>query len=127
MIKRLTSTNAPAPIGSYSAATQIGSVLFTSGQLPFIPESKDIPDGIIAQTKQVMANLNHILVDNGTSFDHVAKTTVYINDLKLLPTFDQVYRSYFHDGFPARTAVLVSELPAQTLLEVDMVAEVPED
>lgn len=124
MIKRLTSTHIPAPLGSYAAATQIGSVLFTSGQLPLSPESTAVPEGIIAQTKQVMTNLNHVLVDNGTSFDHVAKTTVYINDLKLLASFDQVYRTYFHDGYPARTAVLVSELPAQALLEVDMVAEV---
>lgn len=83
MIQRLTSDKTPAAVGSYSAASKVGNLIFTSGQLPINAETGKIdqPDSIEWQVNQSLTNIKHILEDNGSSMQAVVKTTVYLADI----------------------------------------------
>lgn len=70
---------APAAIGPYSQAIQVGNMLFTSGQIPIDPAtSQFVEGGIKEQTTQVFANLKAVLAEAGYTFDDVVKTTVFL-------------------------------------------------
>ncbi|MCP0885779.1 Rid family detoxifying hydrolase [Ligilactobacillus sp. WILCCON 0076] len=124
MLKRLTSKKAPKAIGAYSAATQVNNLIYTSGQLPI--KEGVIPQGIIEQTKASMDNIQGILTDNGSSVDYIVKTTAYITDFADFADFDKTYQAYFKEGFPSRTAVLVSKLPKDALIEIEVIAKMKE-
>ena len=81
-MKRIIHTEkAPAAIGPYSQAVEANGMLFVSGQIPVDPETGIIPEGIKAQTEQVMKNLAAILLEAGYSFDDVVKTTCLLSDI----------------------------------------------
>ncbi|PSF39551.1 reactive intermediate/imine deaminase [Aphanothece hegewaldii CCALA 016] len=118
--------NAPAPVGPYNQAIAAqGKMLFIAGQIPLDPKTGHIVgDGdIVAQTTQVMANLEAILTEAGASWDHVVKTTVFLSDFSNFGAMNQVYAASFKDGMaPARACVEVSRLPKDVLVEIDCIA-----
>ncbi|AGM99787.1 RidA family protein [Streptococcus iniae] len=126
MIQRLTSDKTPAAVGSYSAASKVGNLIFTSGQLPINAETGKIdqPDSIEWQVNQSLTNIKHILEDNGSSMQAVVKTTVYLADIADFAAFNAVYQGFFTEGFPARTAFEVGKLPMGALVEIEAIAEV---
>ncbi|EKZ0145398.1 RidA family protein [Enterococcus faecalis] len=126
MIKRLTSDKIPAAVGSYSAASKVGNLIFTSGQLPInaITGKIDEPDSIKWQVSQSLNNIKSILEDNGASMDSIVKTTVYLANIADFADFNSVYQTFFSDGFPARTAFEVGQLPMGALVEIEAIAEV---
>ena len=92
---------APAAIGPYSQAIQVGNMLFTSGQIPIDPAtSQFVEGGIKEQTTQVFANLKAVLAEAGYTFDDVVKTTVFLADMSLFVPMNEVYASQF-SGFSA--------------------------
>ncbi|HAP14921.1 MAG TPA: reactive intermediate/imine deaminase, partial [Lactococcus sp.] len=97
MLKRISSEKLPQAVGSYSPATEVGNLIFTSGQLPINGKTNkiDFPDSIEEQTKQSMNNVKYILEDNKSSLEAIVKTTVYLKNIKDFASFDQVYKSYF--------------------------------
>ena len=81
-MKKIIATNdAPAAIGPYSQAVELNGTLFISGQIPVNPATGEMPQGIEAQTRQVLKNIGAILEAVGTSFDHVIKTTCFLADM----------------------------------------------
>ncbi len=115
--------SSPAAIGPYSQAVKVDSLVFVSGQIPIDPSSGNLVDGDIkVQTKQVLDNLNNILVTAGSSLEKVIKTTVYMTDLDDYSAMNEVYGTYFNKEFPARAAVVVSELPKKARIEIDAIA-----
>lgn len=122
MKKPISTTNAPGAIGPYSQAIDAGQFLFISGQIPVIPATGEIPQGIAAQTAQSIANIKAILAEAGLSIDNVVKTTVFLADMSLFGDMNQVYASHFTAPFPARSAVAVKELPKQVLVEIEVIA-----
>ena len=127
MSKKVIRTDkAPAPVGPYNQAIATsGQMLFVAGQIPLDPQSgKIVGEGdIAAQTKQVMANIEAILTEAGTSFDNVVKTSVFLSDLANFSPMNQVYAEYFaEETAPARACVEVSRLPKDVLVEIECIA-----
>jgi reactive intermediate/imine deaminase len=114
---------APAAIGPYSQANKFGELVFTSGQIPLIPETMElIEGGITAQTEQVMKNLMAVLEAANACADTVIKTTCFIKDMNDFAAFNAVYGEYFATNAPARSCVEVARLPKDVLVEVEAIA-----
>ena len=114
---------APSPIGPYNQAVKVGSLLFISGQIAINPNNGNIEAAdIIAETHQVMHNLKAILTEAKMDFDNVVKTTIFLSDMSLFTTVNEVYGKYFHGEFPARETVAVKGLPKNVNVEISMIA-----
>lgn len=124
-MKTISTANAPAAIGPYAQGNIAGGLLFASGQIPLDPETGEIVGSTIeAQTAQVMKNVAAILEAAGTDFDHVVKTTCFLNDMNDFAAFNAEYAKSFGEVRPARSAVAVEKLPKGALVEVEVIAEV---
>jgi 2-iminobutanoate/2-iminopropanoate deaminase len=128
MNKEIISTSkAPQAIGPYSQAVRVGSFVHTAGQIAINPETSQIVEGgVSAQAEQVMHNLQAVLAAAGTALENVVKTTIFLRYMKDFSAVNEVYGKYFTEGKPARSTVAVSALPLQALLEIEVVALVPE-
>lgn len=114
---------APAAIGPYSQGIIAGGFLYTAGQIPIDPVTKQVVDGdIVAQTRRVMDNLQAVLAAAGAGWKDVVKTTVYLQDMGDFPRMNEVYSAAMGDARPARSTVQVSALPRGVLVEIDVVA-----
>ncbi len=124
-MKTISTANAPAAIGPYAQGNIAGGLLFASGQIPLDPETGEIVGSTIEeQTAQVMKNVAAILETAGTDFDHVVKTTCFLNDMNDFAAFNAEYAKSFGEVRPARSAVAVEKLPKGALVEVEVIAEV---
>lgn len=112
--------DAPNPAGAYSQAMVVGDLVFTSGFGPQDPATGQVPDGIAAQTAQVLKNVEAAVVAAGSGMDRLVKTTVHLATLADWAEFDRVYRDLVPEPRPVRTTV-GSEL-ANILVEIDVVA-----
>lgn len=122
MKKQIATTAAPAAIGPYSQAIDLGNMVFISGQIPVDPATGEVPEGIAAQTAQSIANIKAILAEAGLTIDNVVKTTVFLADMSLFVPMNEVYGKEFTAPYPARSAVAVRELPKQVLVEIETIA-----
>lgn len=113
---------APEPIGPYSQAVKTGNTLYCSGQIPLDPSTGAIPDGIEAQTRQVLKNLEAVLNAAGADFGNVIKTTVFLKDMNDFPAMNAIYAEAFTESPPARSTVQVSRLPKDVLVEIEAIA-----
>jgi 2-iminobutanoate/2-iminopropanoate deaminase len=117
---------APAAIGPYSQAVVANGLLFTAGQIALDPASAQVVEGdIVAQTEQVLRNLDAVLASAGATWADVVKTTVFLTDMRDFPRMNEVYARAMGDARPARSTVQVSGLPRGVLVEIDLVAAVP--
>ena len=115
---------APAAIGPYSQAIQIGQLLFTSGQIPIDPETGALVEGgIQEQARQSLNNIKAILNAAGTNMGAVVKTTVFLQDMNDFAAMNEVYAQFFQEPYPARSAVQVGRLPKDALVEIETVAQ----
>jgi 2-iminobutanoate/2-iminopropanoate deaminase len=115
--------NAPAPIGPYNQAVSAGNMLFISGQVAIVPATGELSMADIqTETHQVMHNLKAILSETGLTFDHVAKTTIFLSDMALFADVNEIYGKYFSGDFPARETVAVKGLPKNVNVEISMIA-----
>lgn len=117
-------SSAPEPVGPYSQAIKAGNTLYCSGQIPLNPETGTIPDGIEAQTQQVLKNLEAVLNAGGADFPNVIKTTVFLKDMNDFPAMNSIYAGSFTGATPARSTVQVARLPKDVLVEIDAIAVV---
>lgn len=120
--KVISTTNAPAAIGPYSQAIEVNGFLYASGQIPIIPETGEIAEGIEAQTRQALTNVKGILTEAGLSMSDVVKTTVFIKDMNDFGKINEIYATFFEGDFPARSCVEVARLPKDVLIEVEVIA-----
>ena len=124
MAKQITTEKAPAAIGPYSQAMQIGNLIYTSGQIPIDPKTGNIDaTDITGQTVQVMENLKAVLEAAGSDLTKAVKTLCFLTDMGNFAAFNEVYAKYF-TGKPARSCVAVTALPKGALVEVEVIAEV---
>lgn len=124
-MKTINTKKAPAAIGPYSQAIQVGNLIYTSGQLPIDPATGAFPDGgIKEQTRQSLTNVKAILEEAGVSMANVVKTTVFMADMGDFGDMNSVYAEFFSEPYPARSAVAVKTLPKGALVEIEVVAEV---
>ena len=123
MKKIIATTNAPAAIGPYSQAIDCGSFIVTSGQIPIDPATGNLVEGgITAQTRQSLTNVKAVVEAAGLTMDHVAKTTVFLQNMADFAAMNEVYAEFFSQPFPARSAVAVKTLPKNALVEVECIA-----
>ena len=115
---------APAAIGPYSQAIQIGQLLFTSGQIPIDPETGAMVEGgIQEQARQSLNNIKAILNAAGTNLGAVVKTTVFLQDMNDFAAMNEIYAQFFQEPYPARSAVQVGRLPKDALVEIEAIAQ----
>ena len=122
-MKTVSTDKAPAAIGHYSQAQIVGNLVFCSGQIPIIPETCAIADGLEAQANQVFKNVAELLKAAGSDISRVVKTTVFIRHMDDFGAINAIYAKYFTEPFPARSCVEVSHLPKDVLLECEVIAE----
>lgn len=115
--------NAPAAIGPYAQGVVVGQMLYTSGQIALRPDGS-LEDGeIVAQTKQVMANLSAIIQQAGGQLNKVVKTTVFLKNLDDFVAMNKVYGEAFGTHTPARSTVQVAKLPRDVLVEIEAIVD----
>ena len=114
---------APAAIGPYSQAVQVGNLLFTSGQIALRADGTLNDGDISTQTKQVLANLKAVIEAAGGGVTSVVKTTVFLKNLDDFSAMNQVYAEFFTGHTPARSTLQVAKLPRDVLVEIEAIAE----
>lgn len=122
MKKVISTTSAPAAIGPYSQAIEVDGMVYTSGIIPVVPETGEIPEGSVEQAKQALQNLSNLLKAAGSSMDQVVKTTVFIKEMNDFAAINEVYKTFFTTDFPARSCVEVARLPKDVMLEIEAIA-----
>ncbi len=122
-MKAVSTNKAPAAIGPYSQAQIVGSLVYTSGQIPIIPETGALAEGLEAQAHQVFKNLGELLKAAGSDLSKTVKTTVFIKNMDDFGAINAIYAQYFTEPFPARSCVEVARLPKDVLLECEVIAE----
>ena len=111
----------------FSKATQVGNVLYLSGELGVDPKTnKLVSGGIEAETRQLMKNISLTLKKYNSSLDRVAKCTVFLADIKEWSKFNEVYKTFFSGNYPARSAMAGSGLGLSARVEVECIAVVNE-
>lgn len=124
--KQIQTSAAPAAIGPYSQAIQAGDFIFYSGQIPLDPQTGDmVAGGIVAQTRQVMMNMQAVLSASGRNFADIVKTTIYLTDLADFATVNEIYGEFFTEVPPARACVQVAALPKGAVVEIEWIAVAP--
>lgn len=114
---------APKVIGPYSHAIRYGNMIFCSGQIGLLPETGILAgDSVVPQTQQALNNIKVILEDAGSDLSHVVKVTLFLKDLNDYAKVNDVYKGYFQDIKPARSAVQVAGLPKGALIEIECIA-----
>ena len=126
MAKEVVSTAAaPSAVGPYSQGVRVANLLFVSGQVALDPQTGKLVAGDIrAKTRQVLKNLGAIVGAAGSSLERVAKTTVYLREMRDFAAMNEVYAEFFGGKYPARATVQVSRLPLDAEVEIDLIAEV---
>ncbi|MDO4981705.1 MAG: RidA family protein [Prevotellaceae bacterium] len=125
MKKVIKTTKAPAAIGTYNQAIQVGNLVYTSGQIPIDPATGNfVEGGIKEQTRQSLLNVKAILEEAGLTMNDVIKTTVFMADMNDFSDMNAVYSEFFPEPYPARSAVAVKTLPKGALVEIEVVAGV---
>ncbi|HEY0211762.1 2-iminobutanoate/2-iminopropanoate deaminase [Acerihabitans sp.] len=125
MSRIISTENAPAAIGPYVQAVDLGSLLFTSGQIPINPKTGLVADDIAAQARQSLDNVRAIVEAAGLRVADIIKTTVFVKDLNDFATVNAVYEGFFteHNApFPARSCVEVARLPKDVQIEIEAIA-----
>ncbi|MBQ9229753.1 MAG: RidA family protein [Prevotella sp.] len=123
-MKAINTKKAPAAIGPYSQAIQVGNLIYTSGQIPIDPNTGSfVEGGIQEQTRQSLNNVKEILEEVGTDMSHVVKTTVFLADMADFAAMNDVYAEFFTQPYPARSAVAVKTLPKGAMVEIEVIAE----
>lgn len=121
----ITTPHAPPAAGPYSQAIVSGGMVFTAGQLGIDPTTRQLAEGVQAQTRQALENVKAVLEAAGASLDQVVKTTVFLQDMNDFAAMNEVYATFFIDAPPARSTVQVAKLPLGGLVEIETIAVVP--
>lgn len=125
--EQIATTAAPAALGPYSQAILAGGFLFASGQVPIDPATGELAGADVeTQAKQVFNNLQQVLAAAGCGFADVVKTTVFLTDLANFAAVNEIYADYFVQPYPVRSCVQIAALPKGSLLEVELIAKIPE-
>ena len=123
MSKTISSSDAAAPVASYSQAITAGDLVFVSGQIPLDPKSnKLISNSIEAATEQSLRNVQRILEAAELDFRHVVKASVFLINTEDYTGMDVTYKSIMPQPFPAREAVFVAGLPKNARVEISVIA-----
>lgn len=124
MRKIIKTDSAPAPIGPYSQAVLVNSMLYTSGQIALDTKSGElIMENITLETNKVMENMRAVLAAAEMDFSNVVKSSIFLSDMNNFNEVNEVYAKYFDETTaPARETVQVAGLPKGVNVEISMIA-----
>ncbi|AHF74010.1 yjgF [Candidatus Sodalis pierantonius str. SOPE] len=125
MTRIINTENAPAAIGPYVQAVDLGSMILTSGQIPVCPKSGQVAEAVADQARQSLENVKAIVEAAGLQVVDIVKTTVFVKDLNDFATINATYEAFFteHNApFPARSCVEVARLPKDVKIEIEAIA-----
>ena len=125
MAKVIQTEKAPAAIGPYVQAVDLGNMLFASGQIPLVPETGEMPTCVKEQAKQSLANVKAIITSAGYQVNNIVKTTIFLADMNDFAAVNAVYEAFFIEhnaGFPARSCVQVARIPKDAKVEIEVIA-----
>lgn len=124
-MKKIIKTNkAPAPIGPYNQAVQVGDSVYVSGTIAMDLESKQlIKTTIKEETKIVMDYIGAILNEAGLTYDHIVKATIFLADMNNFVHVNEVYSAYYNGDFPARATIQAARLPKDANIEISCEAK----
>ena len=114
-MKVVSTPNAPAAIGPYSQALDLGNMVFVSGQIP-------VDHATGKQAAQSLANLKAILAEAGLTMANVVKTVIFLTDINDFAAVNAEYAKAFAEPFPARSCVQVAAIPKGAKLEIECIA-----
>ena len=114
--------HAPAAVGPYSQAVKSGNLVFLSGQLGLLPTTGKLTEGVEAQTRQALINLQAVLDAAGSNVDQIVKTTIFLADMGDFATVNAIYAEIFSAAPPARSTVEVAALPLGARVEIEAIA-----
>jgi len=118
----ISTCKAPQAIGPYSQAIGIENFLFTSGQIALLPDGTFLDGDIVAQTTQVLKNLEAVLEEGGSALARVVKTTIFLANMEDFQAVNTIYAEAFKEHKPARSTVAVKGLPRNALVEIEAIA-----
>lgn len=121
-MKSFHTDKAPAAVGPYVQAIGTEEFVFTSGQIPLNPETGELVTEISAAARQSLNNIKAILDEAGSSLDKVIKCTVFLADINDFAAVNEVYKEFFSDHKPARSAIQVAALPLGAAVEIEAIA-----
>jgi 2-iminobutanoate/2-iminopropanoate deaminase len=121
MRESIHTTAAPAAIGPYNQAVRAGNFVFASGQLGLDPATGALVEGVEAQTRQALANLQAVLQAAGATFADVVKTTIFLTDMQDFQAVNTIYAASFAADPPARSTIQVAALPRGGAVEIEMI------
>ena len=117
----------PPPVAPFSHATKWGDLLFVTGQMPTDPATGAmVPGGVVAQAEQVRRNLEAVLARFGLTMDNALMVRVYLTSFDDYAAFNEAYAGWFHGPLPSRTCVGVTGLAVGAVVEIDLIACIPE-
>ncbi|WP_241607975.1 2-iminobutanoate/2-iminopropanoate deaminase [Rosenbergiella australiborealis] len=125
MSREINTEHAPAAIGPYVQAVDLGQLVLTSGQIPIDPKTGEVAKDIAAQTRQSLENVRAIIEQAGLGVKNIVKTTVFVKDLNDFATVNATYEQFFTEHqapFPARSCVEVARLPKDVGIEIEAIA-----
>ncbi|OSN09194.1 reactive intermediate/imine deaminase [Lonsdalea britannica] len=125
MSRIISTEHAPAAIGPYVQAVDLGNMVLTSGQIPVDPKTGLVPDDVSAQARQSLENVKAIVEAAGLKVSDVVKMTVFVKDLNDFATVNATYEAFFTENdapFPARSCVEVARLPKDVKIEIEAIA-----
>ncbi|MBR4304560.1 MAG: RidA family protein [Clostridia bacterium] len=123
MKRIICSPEAPAAVGPYSQAIEAGGTLYVSGQLPLVPATGEMPEGIEAQARCSLQNIRSILAEAGLTMDNIIKTVVFIKNMDDFAKVNAIYSEFIcGEILPARSCVEVARLPKDALVEIEAIA-----
>lgn len=123
MNKAISTSKAPAAIGPYSQGIIAGNTVYVSGQLAIDPATGNFAEGgIQAEARQSLTNISNILAEGGLSMSDVVKVTVLLADINDFAAVNEVYKEFFTEPYPARSAFAVAALPKGANIEIEAIA-----
>lgn len=124
--KIINTPSAPAAIGPYSQAVQVGSLVFCSGQIPLDPTTMEIVGGgIEAQAVRVLDNMQAVATAAGAQLQDAVKLTIFLTDLADFAIVNDTMKRYFSAPYPARSTVQVAALPKGANIEIEAILALP--
>lgn len=120
--KIIQTQQAPAAIGPYSQAIRAGNFIFASGQLGTNPQTGKLQEGVEAQARQALANVQAVLAAAGSGVENVVKVTLFLANMADFAKVNAIYGEVFHHEPPARSTIQVAALPLGGLVEIEVVA-----
>lgn len=120
--KFISTGKAPEAVGPYSQGVKANNIIFTSGQLPIVPETGELLKDIRKATKQSLDNVLAVVEAGGGRLENIVKVNIYIRNMEDFGDVNEEYDKFFNGHKPARSCVEVSKLPKDGIIEIEAIA-----